>query len=164
MGVMDDVVQWFSTFLVLRPFNTVPHAVVTPAIKLFRCYFITVILLPLWVTMWISDMQGIWYVTLPRGVTIHRLRTIGEVPGLTDSTLPFLALLTPESLSPPVTLEWELSETTPSASASLTGKEQLSLLLGTLPPDPAPEVGGSEEHPHYSNWITPFKQWQYKLP
>ena len=26
----DCLEQWFSTFLTLRPFNTVPHAVVTP--------------------------------------------------------------------------------------------------------------------------------------
>ena len=37
--------QWFSTFLPLRPHNTVPHVVRTlpPAIKFFCCYFITVI-------------------------------------------------------------------------------------------------------------------------
>ena len=38
--------QWFSIVLMLRPFNTVPHVVVTPpTIKLFHYYFITVILL-----------------------------------------------------------------------------------------------------------------------
>ena len=26
----DPLEQWFSTFLMLRPFNTVPHVVVTP--------------------------------------------------------------------------------------------------------------------------------------
>ena len=36
--------QWFSTFLVLPPFKTAPHVVVTPNPKFFCCYFITVIL------------------------------------------------------------------------------------------------------------------------
>lgn len=27
--------QWFSSFLMLRPFNTVPHVMVTPTIRLF---------------------------------------------------------------------------------------------------------------------------------
>ncbi|ERE88012.1 hypothetical protein H671_1g3370 [Cricetulus griseus] len=31
--------QWFSTFLMLRPINTVPNVVVTPTIK----YYVTVI-------------------------------------------------------------------------------------------------------------------------
>ena len=39
--------QWSSPFLMLRPFNTAPHVVVTPAIKLFsllllNCNFATV--------------------------------------------------------------------------------------------------------------------------
>jgi hypothetical protein len=37
--------QLFSAFLTLQPFNTVPHVVVIPTIKLFHCYFMTVILL-----------------------------------------------------------------------------------------------------------------------
>jgi len=37
---------WFSTFLKLRAFHTVPRVVVTPStVKLFCYYFITVILL-----------------------------------------------------------------------------------------------------------------------
>ena len=46
--VADTLEQWFSPFLALRPFNTVPHAVVTPpthTMKLFHCYFIILILL-----------------------------------------------------------------------------------------------------------------------
>ena len=43
--------QWFSTFLTLRPFNTIPHVVVTPIIKLFCYYFITVTLLLLGIVM-----------------------------------------------------------------------------------------------------------------
>ena len=39
--------QWFSTFLILRPFNTAPHVVVTPTHKIFlfllhNCNFATV--------------------------------------------------------------------------------------------------------------------------
>lgn len=30
-----NVDQWFSTFLILGPFNTVPHTVMTPVIELF---------------------------------------------------------------------------------------------------------------------------------
>ena len=41
---------------ILWPFKIV---VMTPTIKLFCCYFITVILLPLWIL--ISDIQDIWY-------------------------------------------------------------------------------------------------------
>lgn len=39
--------QWFSTFLTLGPFNTVPHTVVNPDThhEMIRCYFTTVILL-----------------------------------------------------------------------------------------------------------------------
>ena len=38
--------QWFSIFLMLRPFNTVPHVMVTLNHKIyFYCCFITVILL-----------------------------------------------------------------------------------------------------------------------
>ena len=33
--------QGFSTFLMLQPFNTVPHAVVTPTIKLFLLLLLT---------------------------------------------------------------------------------------------------------------------------
>jgi len=42
---LETVEQWFSTFLMLQPFNTTPHIVVTPIIKLFHWYYITVILL-----------------------------------------------------------------------------------------------------------------------
>jgi hypothetical protein len=30
-----DLDQWFSTFLMLQPFSTVPHVVVTPTVKYF---------------------------------------------------------------------------------------------------------------------------------
>jgi hypothetical protein len=43
--------QWFSTFLVLWPFNTVSHVLVIPAIVLAHCYFLTVTLLPLCIVM-----------------------------------------------------------------------------------------------------------------
>jgi hypothetical protein len=42
--------QWVSTFLILQPFNAVPH-VVTPNHNIFHCYFITIILLLLWIVM-----------------------------------------------------------------------------------------------------------------
>lgn len=37
--------EWFSTFRMLQTFNTAPHTVVTPALRLFHCYFKTAILL-----------------------------------------------------------------------------------------------------------------------
>lgn len=37
--------QWFSTSLMLKLFNTVPHAMMIPTTILLHCYFITVILL-----------------------------------------------------------------------------------------------------------------------
>lgn len=37
--------QWFSAFLVLRPFLWVPHAMLTPNHKIAHFYLITVILL-----------------------------------------------------------------------------------------------------------------------
>ena len=45
--MMIPVEQWFSTFLILRPFNTVPHLVVTPNHKIIlllihNCNFATV--------------------------------------------------------------------------------------------------------------------------
>lgn len=43
--------QWLSTFLVLWPFNAVPLFVVTANHNIFCCYFITVILLLVWITM-----------------------------------------------------------------------------------------------------------------
>lgn len=46
-GIPPD--QWFSTFVMLWPINTVPHAVVTPTKIYFCCYFITAILLLLWI-------------------------------------------------------------------------------------------------------------------
>lgn len=60
--------QWFPTFLMLWLLNTVPHAV-TPTIQLSCCYFITMILLLLWVIILyniyviiiISDKQDMWY-------------------------------------------------------------------------------------------------------
>ena len=45
-----------STFLMLWPFSAIPHAVMTSNTKLCHCYFITVILLLLWILMQISDM------------------------------------------------------------------------------------------------------------
>jgi hypothetical protein len=47
----ESLTHWFSTFLMPRPFNTVPHVVVNPPPTppphtiTFRCYFITVSLL-----------------------------------------------------------------------------------------------------------------------
>lgn len=45
---------WLSAFLILL--NRIPHRVVTPSQKIiyFCCYFVTAILLLLWVIMWIS--------------------------------------------------------------------------------------------------------------
>lgn len=41
--IVPNVVQWFSTFLKLLPFNTFFYAMVTPNINLFHCYFRTII-------------------------------------------------------------------------------------------------------------------------
>ena len=46
-SVLNTVEQWFSTFLMLRPFNTVPHVVVTSnhkiiSLLLHNCNFATV--------------------------------------------------------------------------------------------------------------------------
>jgi hypothetical protein len=46
---------WFSTFLMLWPFTTVPRAVVTP--NYLHCYFITVVLLLLWIVVQVSDVR-----------------------------------------------------------------------------------------------------------
>lgn len=41
--------QWFSTFLVLWSFNTIPHYVMTPNYKnSFHCYLLIILLLLLW--------------------------------------------------------------------------------------------------------------------
>lgn len=45
--ISAPVEQWFSTFLILCPFNTALHGAMTPTTKLCSVYFITVILLPL---------------------------------------------------------------------------------------------------------------------
>lgn len=74
----SPVVQWSSIFLTLWCFNTVPLVVVTPNITLFCCCFITAVLLLLWIVMWTSDMQGIWY-SSPAGVMTHRVRTTAVV-------------------------------------------------------------------------------------
>jgi hypothetical protein len=57
--------QWFSAFLMLRPFNTVPPVVVTPKHKtisllLHNCNFTTVMNCKYLICR-ISDMQDIWY-------------------------------------------------------------------------------------------------------
>lgn len=39
---MNEQEQWFSTFLMLGPFNTDPHTVVTPLL-LPNCHFATVV-------------------------------------------------------------------------------------------------------------------------
>jgi hypothetical protein len=43
--------QWLSAFLMLWSFNTVPRVVVTQPQNYFCCYFVTVILLLLWIIM-----------------------------------------------------------------------------------------------------------------
>lgn len=35
VNILDLLAQWFSTFLMMLPFNTGPHSVVAPTIKLF---------------------------------------------------------------------------------------------------------------------------------
>ena len=48
--------QWFSTFLMWRPFNTVPCVVVNPQPQnYFHCYFITLILPLLWIVNILGD-------------------------------------------------------------------------------------------------------------
>lgn len=71
-----SVHQWFSAFLLLPPFNSPSCSGDPSTITLFRCYLITVAVLLLWTAMYMSDMQGVWYVVL-REVSIHRLRTTG---------------------------------------------------------------------------------------
>jgi hypothetical protein len=66
--------QWLSTFLMLRPFNTVPHVVVTPSHKTIS------LLLLNWnfATVMNHNING-WYtgylIQNPKGVVAHRLRT-----------------------------------------------------------------------------------------
>ena len=57
--------QQFSTFLLLQPFNTAPGVAVTPTIKLFCCYFMTVILLVM------NQNVDIWYVNPVKGSLGH---------------------------------------------------------------------------------------------
>jgi hypothetical protein len=66
----------------LQPFNTVPYAVLAPPLITLFCYFITVLLLLLWIVKWISNIQDICYVTSVKGsfdpgkeVATHRLGT-----------------------------------------------------------------------------------------
>jgi len=67
--------QWFSAFLTLSPFNTVPCLVLTPpTTQLSHCYIIPEILLLLWIVMQIFGILDGWYVT-PRGVVTQSLRT-----------------------------------------------------------------------------------------
>lgn len=75
--------QWFSTFLILQCFNTVPRVVVTPPIiKLFYCYFLTKILLLIWIIMLISVFSPMILhdpcervVWPPKRIITHRVRT-----------------------------------------------------------------------------------------
>jgi hypothetical protein len=49
---MISTFQWFSTFLILWPFNSVPHCAWWPlTMTSFPCYFVTVILLLLCIVM-----------------------------------------------------------------------------------------------------------------
>ena len=59
--------QWFSTFLTRDPLIQFLVLRWPPTIKLLHCYFITVILLLLWIVMRISQMQVIWYATPVKG-------------------------------------------------------------------------------------------------
>lgn len=53
--------QWLSTSLTLQLFNTVAQVVVTPDHNiLVSSWAVSTV----WIIMYISDMQGIWYVTL----------------------------------------------------------------------------------------------------
>jgi len=54
-------------FLMLRTFNTAHHLVVTPTIKLFHCYFITV----LFDTV-MNSYINIWYATPMKGSLTHK--------------------------------------------------------------------------------------------
>ena len=52
MKKRDSLEMLYVTFLMLRPFNTVPHVGVIPSTtKLFRCDFITVVTLLLRIGM-----------------------------------------------------------------------------------------------------------------
>ena len=72
--------QWFSTSLMMWPFTTVPHVVLTPNI-IFCCCFINVILLLLWMNCnVISVISDDFRPPLRKGyftdvVVIHRFRT-----------------------------------------------------------------------------------------
>ena len=45
--VLKPLGQWFSTFLVLRPYNTVTHVVVTSQPQNYFCYYFVTVILPL---------------------------------------------------------------------------------------------------------------------
>jgi hypothetical protein len=60
----------------LKHFNMVPHAGMTLNHEIILLLFITVISLPMWIAMQISDMQDIWYAT-PKEAVIHKLKTAG---------------------------------------------------------------------------------------
>jgi hypothetical protein len=74
--------QWLSTFLMLSPFHTVPHVVVTPTIKLsslllLNCNFATVMnhnIKYLRFLMVLGDSCE-KVIRLPKGMGTHRLRT-----------------------------------------------------------------------------------------
>lgn len=53
----QNIDQWFSTFLILQPFNRVTHVVVTPKLKIV---FITLTLLLLWIPVQIYDTCPLW--------------------------------------------------------------------------------------------------------
>lgn len=94
-------------FLMLQPFNRVPH-VVTPTIQLFCRCFSTVLLLPLWIIMYISDVgTPVKGLLDPKGRMTHRLRTTGlkpfTVPRVNSQTgCPFLPTLHPSSALVPL--------------------------------------------------------------
>lgn len=65
--------RWFSTFLMLRPFNRVPHVVIPSHKVFFYRYFVTVVLL-LWIcNAVICIFQCLW--CPPERSRTHRLRT-----------------------------------------------------------------------------------------
>lgn len=75
---VEDLEQWFSTFLMLRSLNTVPLIVVTPQPYDYLCrYFVTVILLLLCKYLFpvvLSDSCE-RVIRPPLGIVTHRLRT-----------------------------------------------------------------------------------------
>jgi hypothetical protein len=100
--------HWFSTFLMLWPFNIVLHVVVTQTIKLFCCYFQNcnfATVMNYNINIWCASPVEWWFGH--QKVSTHRLRTtalawqLGVYPLLPDGVL----------ISSPLSVLWGCSST-----------------------------------------------------